>query len=428
MRNACCTTVAPTGTISIIAGCSGGIEPMFSLVFYRNVLKGQDQGQGPMIQVDPTFEAVARQRGFYSEGLMDQIARDGTLAAIDGIPQDVKSVFVCAHDVTPEWHVEMQAAFQRHCDSSISKTINFPHSAKVEDVDLIYRMAYELGCKGVTVYRDGCRSSQPMALKNSEKRQETASSSATGPAEPSDTPAEAQQEPAAIVKAVGPQVKEIEPQDIPEIVSGLRIRQMTPFGNMHVKITVDPKTGRDLEVFAQLGKGGDLANSDLEAICRLISLWLRSGGSLRHVTRQLKDIGSSLQLPTKEGKIKSLGDGLARALLRYSQAKERFGLRALLLGECDLSELDRPASVGSGNGNGNGNGNGKHHGHVSEVRHGTAAHGSASAEVGSETAGTAATSHAALRMAFKVKCPCCGELLTFAEGCSKCHGCGWAQC
>lgn len=413
MRNACATTVAPTGTISIIAGCSGGIEPLFSLVFYRNVLKGQDEGKAPMVQIDPTFEKVARDRGFCSEGLMDRVARDGTLAQIEEIPDDIRNVFVCAHDITPEWHVKMQAAFQRHCDSSISKTINFPHDAKPEEVETIYRMAYEMGCKGVTVYRDGCRSSQPMALKESDKKHKDA---APGPADP--TPeAPAPPEP-------------LEPRDIPEIVSGLRLRQMTPFGNMHVKITVDPKSGRELEVFAQLGKGGDIANSDLEAICRLTSLWLRAGGSLQHVIRQLKDIGSSLQVPTRDGKIVSLGDGLARALLRYARAKERFGLRDLLLGECDLSELDRPATkaAGKGNGHGGGNGNGKNHGSGSGVRHATTARGAGeTATLGLGTAGSTGVSQVA-RLAFKVKCPSCGEALVFAEGCNKCHGCGWAQC
>jgi ribonucleoside-diphosphate reductase alpha chain len=408
MRNACCTTVAPTGTISIIAGCSGGIEPMFSLVFYRNVLKGQDEGKTPMVQIDPTFERVAKDRGICSEGLMDQIARDGTLAHLKDVPEDVRDVFVCAHDVTPEWHVKMQAAFQRHCDSSISKTINFPHDAKVEDVETIYRMAYALRCKGVTVYRDGCRASQPMALKDSNEKHEKGQSA----------------EPAAPAKPEPP--RELEPRDIPEIVSGLRIRQMTPFGNMHVKITVEPRAERELEVFAQLGKGGDIANSDLEAICRLISLWLRAGGSFKHVIRQLKGIGSSLQVPTREGKIMSLGDGLAQALLKYQRAKERFGLRDLLTGECDLSELDRPATVGPGRSNGNGNGNGKGHRPVPEVRHAKAGHGSLSAGVPA-SAGTAGAPHL-LDTAFKVKCPGCGEALVFAEGCSKCHNCGWAQC
>ncbi len=433
MRNACCTTVAPTGTISIISGCSGGIEPMFSLAFFRNVLKGQDEGRTPMVEINPIFERVARGRGFYSEGLMDQIARDGTLAHIPGIPDDVKHVFVCAHDISPDWHVRMQAAFQSHCDSSISKTINFPHEARVEDVDTIYRMAFELRCKGVTVYRDGCRSSQPMALKESDKKHRAADASASGRGDTGGTGDGGSQTRRPPRETKVNTVPEIEPKDIPEIVSGFRIRQMTPFGNMHVKITVDARTERELEVFAQLGKGGDIANSDLEAICRLISLWLRAGGSLKHVIRQLKDIGSSLQVPTRDGKIMSLGDGLARALLKYSRAKERFGLRSLLLGECDLSELDRPAPSVSSNGNGNGhgghghgNGIGKGHEQVSEVRHATTAHDDPVTEVPA-SAGDSGTS-GSVRLEFKVKCPECGESLVFAEGCNKCQRCGWAQC
>ncbi len=420
MRNAAATTVAPTGTISIIAGCSGGIEPMFSLAFFRNVLKGQNEGGKPMVEVNPVFAEYAKTRGFFSEGLMDRIARDGTLAGMDEVPEEAKHIFVCAHDITPDWHVRMQAGFQQHCDASISKTINFPHDASPKDVETIYRLAYELDCKGVTVYRDGCRAEQPMALKESGTQHKPASE----PAKPAPEPL-------------------IEPRDIPEIVSGLRLRQMTPFGNMHVKITVDPRSGRELEVFAQLGKGGDIANSDLEAICRLTSLWLRSGGSLRHIIQQLKDIGSSMQVPTREGKIMSLGDGLARALKRYTRAKEHFGLRALLLGECDLSELDRPvppAGKASGNGNGNGNGKGNghggsggngngasHHGVASEVRHGsTPAQAGVPAEASAET-GTAVASPR-VRLAFKVKCPSCGEALVFGEGCNTCRHCGWAQC
>lgn len=418
MRNSAVTTVAPTGTISIIAGCSGGIEPLFSLAFFRNVLKGQAEGGKPMVEVNPFFADLAKSGGFYSEGLMDQIARDGTLAGISEVPDKVKNVFVCAHDITPEWHVRMQAGFQKHCDASISKTINFPHDAKVEDVETIYRLAYALRCKGVTVYRDGCRSEQPMALANSGKpeKKEKAEKS---------------------VKTDTAGIPTIEPRDVPSIVSGLRLRQMTPFGNMHVKITVDPRSGRELEVFAQLGKGGDIANSDLEAICRLTSLWLRAGGSLHHVIQQLKDIGSSLQVPTREGKIMSLGDGLAQALKRYLRAKEYFGLRSLLLGECDLAELDKPLAAkagktngnghGYGNGNGNGNGNGSSHACPSEVRHGTAViHGPAAAEASGLSRSSEASASAS--SLFKLKCPSCGESLVFGEGCNKCLHCGWAQC
>jgi ribonucleoside-diphosphate reductase alpha chain len=400
MRNACTTTVAPTGTISIIAGCSGGIEPLFSLAFFRNVLKGQEQGKGQMVETNEIFERVAKARGFHSEGLMDQIATDGTLAHLDGVPDDVRDVFVCAHDIEPEWHVKMQAAFQRHCDSSISKTINFPHDAKPQDVQTIYKMAYELDCKGVTVYRDGCRASQPMALKDSDKKKEE------------------QKE-----EAVAKETKSIfvEPSDLPEIVSGLRIRQMTPFGNMHVKITVNPVSELELEVFAQLGKGGDVANSDLEAICRMISLWLRAGGRLRHVIQQLKGIGSSLQVATRDGRITSLGDGLARALIKYQRAKEQFGLKSLLLGEYDINELDRVPSVAPGNGSGNGAGtaNGKRNGKSLSERHAETAQASLAA-------GTRDASSS--RMGFIVKCPECQNALSFAEGCVKCHSCGFSQC
>jgi ribonucleoside-diphosphate reductase alpha chain len=346
MRNAAVTTVAPTGTISIIANCSGGIEPLFALAFLRNVLKGQRPGDRPLVEVNEVFLRVARERGFYSEELIEQLLHDGTLAHIPQVPEDVKRVFVCAHDISAEWHIRMQAAFQRHCDASISKTINFPNTATPEDVEHIYLQAYRLRCKGITVYRDGCRSEQPMALKRKNgaevagtgQGQSHEDSSGNGHAEARSEPC-TECDPRAMSNDAA---RPIEPMDLPEIVSGFRIRQMTPFGNMHVKITVDPRADRELEVFAQLGKGGDVANSDLEAICRMISLWLRAGGSLRHVIKQLEGIGTSLQIPTRNGRIMSLGDGLACALKKYTKAKERFGLRALLLGEADLAELDQP--------------------------------------------------------------------------------------
>ena len=402
MRNATCTTVAPTGTISIIAGSSGGIEPLYSLAFFRNVLREQDQDQTPMIEINPIFEAVANQHGFYSEGMMERIATDGTLADIEDVPPEVRRVFVCAHDVAPEWHMRMQAAFQGYCDASISKTINFPKSATVEDVARIYRLAFELNCKGVTVYRNECRQDQPMALKSSDKGD-----------------AQAAEEKGAD----RPETRTIEPAVLPEICPGIRVRQLTPFGNMHINITVDPTTERALEVFAQLGKGGDLANSDLEAICRMVSLWLRAGGSLDQVMQQLHSIGSSLQVHTKEGKIMSLGDGLARALRRYVDAKAEVGLRGLLLGE-PAGDNPGKGSREGGNGRRGGGSDGQENGKGNGKRGGTSRSRASTAV----PARLDAMSFQWQQKQFKVICPDCQNPLRFNEGCVTCDSCGFSKC
>jgi ribonucleoside-diphosphate reductase alpha chain len=400
MRNATCTTVAPTGTISIIAGCTGGIEPLYSLAFFRNVLKGQNEGQGPMVEINSIFEAVARREGFLSEGLMERVATEGTLANVPGVPDEIKRVFVCAHDIAPVRHMRMQAGFQKHCDASISKTINFPETATVEDVSVIYRLAYDLRCKGVTVYRNGCRQHQPMALKSSDKAH-----AAT-----------------VVEQSTAAESKPLVPATLPEISSGIRVRQLTPFGNMHINITVDPRTDREMEVFAQLGKGGDLANSDLEAICRMISLWLRSGGSLQRVIDQLHSIGSSLQVSTKEGKIMSLGDGLARGLRRYMHAKQDCGLKALLLGEAAIDASGRAQQAKGKGGNGHGNGNGHRLGQVSSDA-------AAPERVGSQ-APSRFDAHGIQwqQTQYKVRCPDCQGELRFGEGCMTCDACGFSKC
>jgi ribonucleoside-diphosphate reductase alpha chain len=416
MRNATCTTVAPTGTISIISGCSGGIEPMFSLAFFRNVLKGQSEGQTPMVEINPIFEAVAKREGLFSEGFMEQIATEGTLAHMSEVPDKIKRVFVCAHDINPERHMQMQAAFQKHCDASISKTINFPETATVQEVESIYKMAFELDCKGVTVYRNGCRQHQPMALKDSDKK----AAAAAAEAKEVETKKE---------------YKPLEPAVLPEITSGIRVRQLTPFGNMHINITVDPATGRAMEVFAQLGKGGDIANSDLEAICRMISLWLRSGGSLQHVINQLQSIGSSLQVHTKDGKIMSLGDGIARGLRRYMRAKQDKGLVRLLIGDEAMETFKRNIADpdfdldGETNGNGAGNGDGK-----GKNGNGTKPNGSEAATATLKRAANPVPSRMdALgiqwqQAQYKVLCPECQSSLRFSEGCVTCDSCGFSKC
>ena len=388
LRNSYTTTIAPTGTISILADCSGGIEPMFSLAFVRQIMKDSAGRPTVLKEVNYVFESMAREDGFYSEELVDKIIEEGTIAHLDGVSDEAKRVFVCAHDITPYWHMRMQAAFQRHCDASISKTINFPREASVNDVREIYDLAIQLDVKGVTVYRDGCREMQPMSLKAKAPVVEAA---------------------APVVDVVGTMNAQAgdanqpdpHPVRLPEIMPSLRIRQSTPFGNMHVKVSVDPQSGRAREVFAQLGKGGDVANSDLEAICRLLSLWLRSNGSLDLAMKQLSGIGSSLTVPTKDGRIMSLADGLACALRRYMAARDQFGLEALLLGKVDASLIDmnggKPQAAP------------RHPGNASQ-----ASAPGAGGPKGAER--------------FKLKCPQCQSALAFEEGCAKCYGCGYSQC
>ena len=371
-RNSHLTTVAPTGTISIIAGCSGGIEPLFSLAFRRQVMKDADGVPTVMLEVDAAFEEAMRGAGVAEADRQAAVARameEGTIAGTS-LPAELREVFVTAHDVTPAEHVAMQAAWQSSIDNAVSKTINLPHDADENAVREAYLEAWKSGCKGVTVYRDGCREMQPMAL--AEKKEEAAPQASAASTD---------------AAAAGPLV----PEKLPEIMPSVRIRQYTPFGNMHVKLSVDPQRDREMEVFAQLGKGGDVANSDLEAICRMLSLFLRCGGDLALAMQQLEGIGSSITVPSRDGRIMSLADGLAKALGRYRRAKKAHGLRAILLGEATWDDGASDDGVAAGtNGERRGSGRGG---------------------------------------AFKLKCPSCevGDL-RFEEGCCTCHGCGYSQC
>ncbi|GAI48833.1 unnamed protein product, partial [marine sediment metagenome] len=166
-RNASCTTIAPTGTLSLIAGCSSGIEPLFALSYTRNILDG-DQ----LVEVNPYFEEVAKSEGFYSDELMQQLASGAKLSDVDGIPDSIKRLFVTAHEISPEWHVRMQAAFQNSTHNAVSKTVNFPREATREDIAKVYMLAYEGGLKGITIYRDRSREAQVLTTGEKEEKAE----------------------------------------------------------------------------------------------------------------------------------------------------------------------------------------------------------------------------------------------------------------
>jgi len=159
VRNASITCIAPTGTISIIADCSAGIEPLYSPVFNRQILQGEK-----LLQVNPVFKELAESQGFFSEKLKNEIIKTGSIQKITKIPAGIRRIFKCTYDISPEWHIRMQAAFQQHCDAAVSKTINLSEKATVAAVDKAYKLAYELDCKGITIYRRGSRKEEPMSL------------------------------------------------------------------------------------------------------------------------------------------------------------------------------------------------------------------------------------------------------------------------
>lgn len=294
IRNGTTTTIAPTGTISIIAGVSSGIEPLFALSFVRNVMDNDE-----LPEVNPLFEEVAKARGFYSPGLMRKIAEHGSIHDLKEIPEDVRKVFVTAHDIAPEWHIKLQSAFQKYTDNAVSKTVNFSHSATRKDVYDVYMLAYKLGCKGVTIYRDGSRESQVLNIGavNKEKKEEAAvTASAIPEAAPASTPS-------ALV-----------PRTRPEVTMGATEKVKIGCGNLY--ITVNSDENGICEVFTNLGRAGGCP-SQSEATSRLISIALRAGVDIREIIEQLRGIRCHSTLRQKGLKVLSCPDAIGRALEKY---------------------------------------------------------------------------------------------------------------
>ncbi len=298
MRNATRTTIAPTGTLSIIAGCSSGIEPLFALSYIHNILDGAQ-----LVEVNPYFEEVARSGGCYSEELMQKLANGAHLSEIDGVPDEVKRLFVTAHEIQPEWHVRMQAAFQKSTHNAVSKTVNFPQEATREDIAKVYMMAYQEGLKGITIYRDRSRESQVLS---------------TGKVE--------------TVEDAG-----LTPRKRSKVTSGITERVTTGCGYIYVTVNSDERG--ICEVFSTLGKAGGCASAQLEATCRLISLALRSGIDVASVVRQLRGIRCP-SIAWEEGKaVLSCADAIASVLEKHISSDNKpqlkdYGLAKNLAGQC----------------------------------------------------------------------------------------------
>ncbi len=402
LRNCNVTTVAPTGTISIIAECSSGIEPLFAVAFMRN------QAGVLMPDVNGEFVAIAKSEGWYSEELMRRIAEAGHIR-FDEVPSRWQRVFVTANEIKPEWHIRMQAAFQEYNDSAISKTCNFAHDATEEYVEEIYRLAHRLGCKGVTVYRDGSRDMQVLSTGSTAKKvaeQATASGQSTARSdlaamttaegETVSVPtadlhgelAELQAENERLRKVV----HELESENLqrrqkrsrPELLKGAVRRVETPLGTMYVTITEDEK-GQPFEVFMSLGKAGGALMADVEAMGRLISLALRSGIPMKEIHRQLRGISSDRVIGLGASKVMSVPDAVGIAIERYMQDKQ--GIQQDLL---------QPSAAPA----------------VQQV-----------VTQGAEQGKLGGMQHAMLGA-----CPDCGSQLEFAEGCAKCHVCGYSEC
>lgn len=289
-RNGTITTIAPTGTLSIIAGCSSGVEPVFGYVFIRNIMDGTE-----MVEVNPILRAELEKRGLYSDDLMRRIAKEGTIAHMEELPEDLRQVFVSAHDISPEDHIRMQAAFQRGTDNAVSKTVNFRHDATREEVAEAYSLAFRLGCKGVTIYRDGSRSEQVLNIGKVKKEGEP---EAAAPGAP------------------------IVPRPRPDLVQGVTERIQIGCGNLYVTVNYDDQG--ICEVFTNTGKAGGCP-SQSEATARLASIALRSGIDVKTIVNQLRGIRCPSTIRQPGLKCTSCPDAIARVIEKVWKQQVELG-------------------------------------------------------------------------------------------------------
>lgn len=286
-RNATITTIAPTGTLSIIGGCSSGIEPVFAYVFIRNIMDGTE-----LLEVNPVLKRQLEQRGLYSEELMRRIADAGTVSGITELPEDLRRVFVSTHDISPEYHVRMQAAFQKSTDNAVSKTVNFTNKAAREDVAEVYSLAFSLGCKGVTIYRDGSRNGQVLNIRSVKRNDESGAAA------------------------------RITPRPRPDVAAGVTERVKIGCGNLYITVNYDDEG--ICEIFTNTGKAGGCP-SQSEATARLASIALRSGIDVHTIVDQLKGIRCPSTVRQHGLKCTSCPDAIARVIEQEYEKQVKLG-------------------------------------------------------------------------------------------------------
>ena len=369
IRNATRTTIAPTGTLSVIASCSSGIEPLYALAYVRRSHIGKKGDEWvELVEVNPDFEKIAKEKDFYSKELIEKVSEAGSVKDFEEIPDEIKKIFVTAHDIPPEWHIRMQATFQKYVDNAVSKTINFPNSATKDDIAKAYLLAYETGCKGITIYRDGSREVQVLTTGKSSKQKELV----------------------AEVPAV-PFYK----RERPAAMKGTTYKQKTSYGDLYVTINDDDE-GHPFEVFATIGKAGGFFSAKSEAVCRLLSLSLRAGIPPEEVVKQIKGIRGPMPSWGENGMILSLPDAIAQILERHVVREQpRLGLEFHNGSQVTKEAMARPNIVATSPG---------HNGNGLNIKREIADYGTAP------------------------ECPECGSLLEISEGCLKCRSCGYSHC
>lgn len=359
LRNATTTTIAPTGTISIISSCSSGVEPLFAISYVRNVMDNDE-----LVEVNPLFEEMAKKEGFYSLDLMKKIATTGGVHSMTEVPKHIRDAFVTTHDISPEWHIKMQAAFQKHTDNAVSKTINFHSDATIDDIGHAYMLAHEWGCKGITIYRDGSRTGQVLSVKKEAK----------------ETPkAEAHIHPAEVHA----------PRERPDVTTGKTEKVMTGCGSLFVTVNEDEEG--ICEMFTRMGKSGGCINSYSEAMGRLVSLSLRAGVKIESIIDQMRGVRCPVPHGIGKNAVLSCSDGIGRVLEHYI-GKES---------------------------NGNGNGG---------IAPAMAPDPTPLATAAMQAAHPTTKTDSSMDMGVCPECPECGHMIEFIEGCLTCRGCGYSKC